>query len=117
MTPPIRPAGGGGDAVDLGKAAPGVAHGGRDDHIERLHMGARRDLRHHAAERRMLLDLRQHHIGKDGAAAILAPFDQRRRGLVAGRLDAEHDHVTLHVALHVAVLLTAVVRYCRRAVC
>ena len=55
-------AGGGGDAVDLDKAAPGVAHGGRDDHIERLYMGARRDLRHHAAEGAMLVELTQHDI-------------------------------------------------------
>ena len=40
-----------------------------DDAVERLDMGARGDLRHHAAERRMLGDLRQHDVGQDLAAA------------------------------------------------
>ena len=34
----------------------------------------------------------KHHIGQDLAAAVLETFDHRRRGLVAGRLDAEDDH-------------------------
>ena len=93
MTPPIRP----GPAVAatpsmIGEAAAGLAHRRRDDDVERLDMGACRDLRNHAAERRMLLDLRQHHVGQDGSAAVRRALDHRRRGLIAGRLDAEHDH-------------------------
>ena len=83
------------DAVDVGKAARGLAHRGRDDDVEHLDMGARRDLRNHAAERRMLLDLRQHHVGQDGSAPVRGALDDRRRGFIAGRLDAEHDQLGL----------------------
>lgn len=55
-------------------------------------MGAGGDFRHHAAERGVLADLRQHDIGQDTAAAVLAPFHQGCGGLVAGRFDAEDDH-------------------------
>ena len=84
--------GGRGNAIDRIIIAAGLRHGVGDHDIERFHMGARRYLRHHAAERRVLADLRQHHVGKDPAAAVLQSFNDRRRGLVARRLDAEDDH-------------------------
>ena len=84
--------GGGGDAVEIGEAHARLLHRLRDDQVERLDVGARGDLRHHAAERRVLLDLRQHDVGADAAGPGHRPLDHRRRGLVAGRLDAEHDH-------------------------
>ena len=55
-------------------------------------MGARGDLRHHAAEGGVLADLAEHDIGQDLAAAVLAALHHRRGGLVAGGLDAEDDH-------------------------
>ncbi len=84
--------GGDRDAVELAERQPGIVHRLGDDHVERLDMGARRDLRHHAAEGRVLVDLRQHDIGQNLARPGLEPLDHRRRGLVAGRLDAEHNH-------------------------
>ena len=64
-----------------------------DQNIEQLDMGARRDLRHDAAELGVQRKLRAHHIGEDDAlAACLAPH-QGGGGLVAARLDAEHDEV------------------------
>ena len=55
-------------------------------------MGAGGDLRHHATESGMLVDLGEHDVGQDPAAPRVGPLDHRRRGLVAGRLDAEHEH-------------------------
>ena len=55
-------------------------------------MGAGGDFRHHAAEGRMLADLRQHDVGQNLAGPVLGPLDHRGGGLVAGRLDAEHHH-------------------------
>ena len=93
MTPPISP----GPAAAatpsmLGELQLRLAHRLGDDVVEHLDMGAGGDLRHHAAEGGVLVDLRQDDIGQDPAAAGLRPLDHRRRGLVAGRLDAEHDH-------------------------
>ena len=51
-------------------------------------MGARRDLRHHAAIRAMFLELRQHEVAEDAPVG----GDNRRRRLVATRLDTENDH-------------------------
>ena len=61
-----------------------------DRGIEQLDMGACGDLRHHAAIGRMQVELRAHHARQDLAAAVFVPPHQRRRGLVAARLDAEH---------------------------
>ena len=58
-------------------------------------MGARGDLRHDAAEGRMLLDLAEHDVGQDFRAAVLVERNDGRGGLVAARLDAEHpDHLS-----------------------
>jgi hypothetical protein len=84
--------GGGRDPVDIGKRATGFDHRLGDDEIECLDMGAGGDFRHHAAEGSMLADLREHDVGQDLAAPLVRPLDHRRRGLVAGRLDAEHHH-------------------------
>src|SRR4029077_2888399 len=68
-----------------------------DDMVERLDMGARRDLRHHAAIGLMLGGLRQHEVGEDFAASVLVAPHHRGGGLVAGRLDAENEHSHLVV--------------------
>ena len=58
-------------------------------------MGARGDLRHHAAIGRVLVGLRQHDVGEDLAAPVVARADHRGGGLVAGRLDAEDEHLLI----------------------
>ena len=84
-------AGGGGDTVDRVEAKASLGERLGDQNIEKLDMGARRDLRHDAAELGVQRKLRAHHIGEDDAlAACLAP-DQGGGGLVAARLDAKHD--------------------------
>ncbi len=93
MTPPISPGPAAAATPSIGvEAEAGFLHRLRDDGVQHLHMGAGGDLRHHAAESRVLFDLRQHHIGEDAPAAVLGAFDHRGRGLVAGGFDAEDDH-------------------------
>ena len=89
MTPPISP----GPPVAATparslNAAPAASHRPGDQAVEVQQMGARRDLRDDAAERPVLVFLRQHQVGEDAAVA----GDHRRRRLVAAGLDAEHDH-------------------------
>ena len=55
-------------------------------------MGARGDLRHHAAEAGVLVGLRAHDIGQDFAAAVALALDHGGRGLVAGGLDPQYQH-------------------------
>jgi hypothetical protein len=43
----------------------------------------------------MLVDLRQHDIGQDGAAAVVGALDHGGGSLVAGGFDAEHQHPAL----------------------
>ena len=93
-TDQARPAGGG-DPVDRIKADAGLFHGIGDDEIERFHMSACGYFRHDAAERGMLIHLRQHHIGENIAAAVLETLDDGRRSLIAGRFNAKDDHQSL----------------------
>jgi hypothetical protein len=51
-------------------------------------MGARRDLRHHAAIAGVFGDLAQNLVGQNLAASVEADADHGSRGLVAGGLDA-----------------------------
>ncbi len=83
--------GGGGDAVEAGEAAPGLLHRLADDQVERLDMGARRDLRHHPAIGPMLRHLAEHHIGKDLARPRRNPAHDGGRGLVATRFQAKNN--------------------------
>ena len=82
-----------GDAVDAVEAETGFGQRLGDQDIEQLDMGARRDLRHDAAERGVQRKLRAHHIGEDDALAACLTPHQGGGGLVAARLDAEHDEV------------------------
>ena len=84
-----------GDAVDVSKSLAGLHQGLADDTVERLDMGARGDLRHHAAERGMFGDLRQHDIGQDFAQPVAGALDDRGGGLVACGLDSEYKHGVL----------------------
>ena len=87
--------GGGGDRVDIGERDAGIGKRCLDDAVQRLDMGARRDLGHDAAKRRMLLDLAEHDVRQNLRAAALVERDDGRGGLVAARLDAEHpDHLS-----------------------
>ncbi len=93
MTPPISPGPAAAATPSMRvEAAPGFGHRLGDECVEHLDMGARGDLRHHAAEGGMLADLGEHDIGQDLAAAVVAAFHHRGGGLVAGRLDAEDNH-------------------------
>ncbi len=93
MTPPIRPGPAGRrDGIDHVERDAGLVQRALDQMVERLDMGPGGDFRHHAAERGMFVDLRQHDIGENRAAAVLAPAYQRGGGFVAGRLDAEDNH-------------------------
>ena len=80
------------DAVEGLEARARLRHGARDHEIERFDVGARRNLGHDAAERRMFLDLRQHQIGAHRGGAVVEAFDDRRRRFVAGRFNSQHEH-------------------------
>jgi len=54
-------------------------------------MGARGDLRYHAAIGRMQIELRTHHIGKNFALPVRRTAHHGGGSLVAARLDSEHD--------------------------
>ena len=69
MTPPIRPGPAAAAMPSSARTPVRVAHRRRDHAVEHLDMGARRDLRHHAAKRRVLRDLRQHDVGHDDRRA------------------------------------------------
>ena len=68
ITPPIRPGpAGGGDGVEVGEVEPGLGQGVLDQAVDALEMGARGDLRHHAAEAAMLGQLAVDDVGQDPA--------------------------------------------------
>ena len=84
--------GGGGDPVERSKIALGLRHRLRDQKVEHLDMGAGGDFRHHAAKGGVLVGLRQNDIRQNAPAPGRIALDDRGRGLVAGRFDAQHDH-------------------------
>lgn len=80
-------AGGGGHRVDFGETPPGFRHRFRDQPVEMEEMGAGGHLRHHAAERPMLLDLRQNPLRQH-----LPPLcHQGGGGLIATRLESQNQ--------------------------
>ncbi len=81
-------AAGGGDAVQVREPHAGLVHGLGDQAIEVFEMGAGGDFGDHAAEGPMIVQLRQHAIGKDPPVA----GDHRGRRFVATGFDPEHDH-------------------------
>ena len=80
------------DAVELPQADVGVDHRLGDDVVDDLDMGARRDLRHHAAIGGVLVRLRQHDVGQDFAAPVIVALHDGSGGFVARGLDAEDQH-------------------------
>jgi hypothetical protein len=92
-----RPAGRG-DAVELGEIEAGGGQGILDQPVEALEMGARGDLRHHAAEAAMLGQLAVDHVGQDPAdrrAAGGRRLDDGHGRFVAARFDSHHMHACL----------------------
>ena len=81
-----------GDAVELRKIDAGLVHGSFDQHVEHFDMGARGDFRHHAAERRVFVDLGAHDVGENPPAAVRMAFDHGGCGFVAGRLYSQNEH-------------------------
>ena len=75
--------------VEIAEADARLGERPRDQPVEMIEMRARRDLRHDAAIGPMLGQLRQHQIGADARRAVA---HHRGRGLVAARLDAQHQH-------------------------
>ena len=63
-----------------------------DQQVDDLDMGAGRDLRHDAAERRVRGDLAHHFVGEDFARAVGLEPHHRRRRLVASRFNAKNAH-------------------------
>ena len=85
--------GGRGDAIERREGHIGLRHRLGDDAVEGFDMGAGGDFGDDAAERGMLVDLRQHDVGQNAAAlAVRGEFDHGGGGFVAGRFDAEDDH-------------------------
>jgi len=85
-------AGGGRHAVEVREGDTGVGHRLGDDLVEPFDMGACGDLRHHAAECGVLVDLRQHHVGQNPSRPFAGTLDHRGCGLVAGGFDTENEH-------------------------
>src|SRR5262249_36160797 len=67
-------------------------HGAIDDAVEQVDMGAGGDLRHHAAEARVLFRLRAHDVGQDASAAVAVALDHGGCGFIAGGLYTQHQH-------------------------
>jgi hypothetical protein len=76
---------------------PGLDHRPGDDRVQEVQVGAAGDLRHDAAVRDVQVDLRADDARHDVAPA----HHERRGGLVAARLDAEHERVRTDLAVDV----------------
>ena len=84
--------GGGGDRGKLVVTDARLLHRAVDDAVEHIDMGARRDLRHHAAEPCMFFGLRAHDIGQDAPRPVAQALDHGGCGFIAGGLDSQHQH-------------------------
>ena len=92
-----RPAGRG-DAVEVVEVEPGLGQRVLDQPVDALEMGARGDLRHHAAEAAVLGQLAVDDVGEDAADAAWSPgrrLDDGDGRLVAARFDAQDAHACL----------------------
>ena len=75
-------------AVELSIRNPRRIHRRRHRRVRQLCMCPRRNLRHHAQIRRMLLQLRSDNVGEQRHFPVLKPQDSSS-GLVAGGFDAK----------------------------
>jgi hypothetical protein len=73
-----------------------------DRRLQRVEMGARRDLRHDAAVARVLVHARRDRVAEQGATAHDADT-----GLVAARLDAQHEGLGHAILLRSHFMITA----------
>ena len=87
------------DRIDILQRAPGTQKRFGNQAVQRLHMGARRDLRHHAAIGAVLLELAQHDFTENLALSVRIAHDDGSGGLVAARFDAENGQLGRHEAL------------------
>jgi hypothetical protein len=87
-----------GDGIEIAEPAPGAQQRFGDEAIQRLHMGACRDLRHHAAIGAVFLELAQDHFAQDFAPPIRIAHHNGSGGLVAARFDAENGQLRRHEA-------------------
>ncbi len=81
-----------GDPVEIGDPQLRFLQGARDQMVDRLDMGARGDLRHHAAIGGMGGDLAHDLVAEDFAAPFRAQPNHRGGGFVASGLDAQNAH-------------------------
>jgi hypothetical protein len=77
-------------AIKLVDGCAGFGEGAPDEPGDMVEMRPSRDLRNHAAIRRVLLQLGMDQIGADQRARVVAHHRDRR--LIAARLDAEYNH-------------------------
>ena len=84
---------GDGDRVDVGEPHAGGLARALQSRDHRVEVGAARDLGHHAAEARVLVDAACERVADEGRAT-----HQAHAGLVARRLDAEHQGLVGHDA-------------------
>ncbi len=80
--------GGRGDAVEIGEADPGLAHGGFDQRAEMLQMRAGGDFGHHATVWLVLVELGEQRLGQHPAPVV----DHGGGRFVAARFDAQDNH-------------------------
>ena len=79
-------AGAGGDAAQIAEGDARAGHGFTGQGREMRQMRAGRDLRHHAAEGRVVAFLGQHGLGQDAPAGV----QDGGGGFIAGRFDSEN---------------------------
>ncbi len=84
-------AGGGGDAVELGEAEPGLLHRRGNGAVERFDMGPCGNLGDDAAKGRMI-GLAEDDLRPYVAGTVARALDHSSRRFVAAGLDSEDDH-------------------------
>jgi hypothetical protein len=84
----------GGDGIKFAKSETGGLERLLDQPIDAFEMGARGDLRHHAAKTSVLGQLAIDHIGEDRAhgPVVRRRLDDRDGRFVAARFDSHHAH-------------------------
>lgn len=86
------------DGVEILVSMTRCFNGLRDHLVDTVDMGARGDLRHYPAIGGMPLELGERHIGQDLARTVGAGAYDRRRRIIAARLNAKHEQVRIFSA-------------------